>query len=60
MDQKSTVEAALQILINEGHMDFRQEVATTGEVEEIINEVAENFSCSWLNISLKIFDVDDL
>jgi hypothetical protein len=59
-DEKSAVEAALQILINEGHIHFRPEVATIAEVEEIINEVAENFSCSWPAFSLKIFDVDDL
>jgi hypothetical protein len=62
VDEKSAVDAALQILINEGHIHIRigPEVATIAEVEEIINEVAENFSCSWPAFSLKIFDVDDL
>ena len=60
VDEKSAVDAALQILINEGHIHFRPPVATIGEVEEIINEVAENFSTTWPKFSLKIFEVDAL
>jgi hypothetical protein len=57
VDEKSAVEAALQILINEGHIHYQQELATIAEVEEVINEVAENFSTTWPAFSLKIFTV---
>ena len=59
-DEKSAVKAALKILVDEGHLDYYPEMETIAEVEEVINEVAEKFSCSWLAFSLKIFDVDGL
>ena len=60
VDEKSAVESALKILMSEGHIQYQSEVATIAEVEEIINEVAENFSTTWPTFSLKIFEVDAL